>query len=203
MQPLWLSNHPRLGICSTNANTNYAYLPITRCGSFFLLDMLYKNYNWDIEDYAQAVRLDPNYIPPNKTILCVIREPYERYISGVWECVDDNYQLLKSRDFVDRLVANPNIDLHTTLQTEYIDFYKNYDIIYFKFDEFLLDNIVNYLTKVANLRMPENTNNFVQKSIPKYDVLDMIEHFSLQETIKNYLQPDYCLYNNVKFYEAN
>lgn len=199
--PNYNSNFPRVGLLSTNDSTDHAYLPIPRCASTFLLNHFNTNYNWDTVDYLNHLKMNPNNLLPNKTLLCVFREPFQRYLSGVWEYANNYYELFKDQQFIDHLMSKFELDSHTKLQSEYIDFFKNFNIIYFRFDNMLIHNIKHYLTYNTNLNYVANAT--INIGSPKTKVLEMINEFKLEKHIREYLEPDYRLYKHIKFYEAN
>jgi hypothetical protein len=163
----------------------------------------------------------------DKKIFCVLREPYQRYLTGFVSFLfgpavfDHNEisgrtirKLIKYKDprndDILRLLFffnQFNYDIHTELQStsliefdiSKIDFFYLNDKMGFQLNKYFESHKVNipFNNEKVNARPDENFYKSLLKSF-----FEKEEHIMFKENLLNYLKPDYDLINSVNFYDT-
>lgn len=168
----------------------------------------------------------PAYLE-DKKIFCILREPYQRYLTGFVnylgsvECLDYDeligYSLRKllrynnkSNFDVLRLAFNYgkfDFDVHTRLQvkslgnldTSKIDFFYLNDKLGVQLNKYFQSH--NTLIPFNNAKInPRPDDNFHKVLLTNF--FEKEEHIMFKENLLNYLKPDYDLINSIKFYNV-
>jgi len=172
----------------------------------------------------------PIILANERKIFAVIRDPFERWISGFIEDIllisstNSDWRCKKTADVVVKAILQnqPNwlldyvfkkhvldIGFHTELQKDFFGNYPTEQITFFK-----LDNTLNY--KLSTMLQEQGIrNNFI--NLPKFNVkqdrepcksfrLKILDYLSNEENQKNkeqlfeFLQPDYNFIQKLSFY---
>ncbi len=173
------------------------------------LRTFFYNLNYNIE-YNNA-RTIPNY----EKIIVVLRDPIERWISGVTQYISGRMPHIVLNDdiikiFIDHLV----IDLHLETQTKFLHGIKFDQCVFFKLDQNLESNLKAYLEKEQEATIDiglDHKNDYktdIGKVHNKLRLQDFLNNNKIENlNIKKALDIDYQLFNEVEktsgFYEAN
>lgn len=190
----------RVGGGLVSPDGNYFFLSIPKNASVFVSSVLRQN-NWQYSDLS---------VYHGNNVFCIIRDPVERWISGMGTYVaanilGENYGsdmfIANYNDSTDRLIFdNIVFDDHTTPQIDFVNIIPpNKNIKYFLADKnSLLDNLSKYVNQdlaydlsVTNENASKNnfdTNNLVnlfrsklnQKNVEKIQSVYHLDYFLLQ-----------------------
>ena len=185
----------------------YQYIPKNASS---LLIKHFKELHWS--------EINSNQIEKDFTIMVVLRDPYERWISGFIEEIiglnDENLsKKITSRIeevdpwFLDWIFATKtcNVGWHTKLQKDWIDSSLNLQTVYFKMEE-------NFTFKMHHWLLGEGiANRFnnlpVFNSKKHYSIYHKVNSYLMdaknnknKNVLLEYLQPDYDFINSVTFY---
>jgi hypothetical protein len=194
---------PHFGMVLTHKDSDYAYIPVPRCGSTLFLKYFTDHYNWVPYNYN---------LLKGKKFFTIVRDPYERYLSGLWAIADPDPNSdiveraidLTNEKELEKLYDDPGLQNHHTM-LQYL-FYENLDlnnITFFNFDD---DNFVKHFTHFIenHLHLGVHPLDEWHSSDPKVEIKNIIEkdqhNFS---KIQKWLEADYKFLSNIKYYESN
>lgn len=209
--PFW--RHGMKNYYSTK-ESNIGYIPIPKNASWFMRLFLGLNIGWD--PYHNDTSYIFNYEKEKRDkFIVVLRDPYERWISGVLEYVRFTHDAVswESKHVLDFICHRIVLDDHTEPQVNFIEGLDTENIIFFKVDKNLEYNLSNFLITSKLLigdviKIPPPTTNRQEDDSKKTNLIYHLELFLKNnpervDRIKNFYRPDYDLINSVKFYEAD
>jgi hypothetical protein len=205
-----IKNHD-IGLCMPDRfgwKPNYIFIPIPKNASS------YTKRIWELQ-CGMTTKIPDNFITNpiqlSKKKIVVLREPYERYISGLLEYL---YRAQISCDQVDfdDLFKTFAFDGHTSLQVQFLEGIDTDTCIFLKFGS----SYSNDLTHLIQHKLHRNQKfpggeftgwryNRTSTRPEKVAMLDKLteyldNHEEVVLSLKEYLIPDYNLFNNVQFY---
>ena len=200
----WHTMFPHFGMCFRHPSSDFAFIPVPRCGSSYLLKYLDENCGWTPYNYNSILE---------KQFFSIVRDPYKRWLSGLWAIADPdpNSDIVeRAIDLHDKLAVqkmfdDPGLQNHHTM-LQYL-FFRDLDIskiTFFNFDDpNFLKNIKHFFSNSLGLDvsdMPE-----WHKSDEKVEIKKIIESCSEDnlKKLKKWLDQDYKFLEQIKFYEAN
>jgi len=156
-----------------------------------------------------------NSILPEDTIKFVIlRDPYQRYISGLLEEIQQAAPLLQ-KQIINSIMVNNNwfldwlthfrsfdIGPHTNLQIRYYTVDYNIKTVFFNLDDHINNKLHNWLVEQG---VPNNFLNLMPLNVKKTGALyrKVNDYFTNSYTnnskLLEYLQPDYDFINSINF----
>lgn len=195
---------PHFGMCMQNTNSNFAFIPIPRCGSSYLLKYLHDDCGWKPNNYHFILE---------KQFFSVVRDPYRRWLSGLWAIADPDPTSdiivrpvdLYDRQAVEKMFDDPGLQNHHTM-LQYL-FFRDLDIskiTFFNFDDpNFFTNIKHFFTN--SLGLDVSTMTEWHSSDEKVEIKKIIESYSEDNLnkLQNWLKQDYKFLEQIKFYEAN
>lgn len=212
----WSESFPNAGMCMVDPAHLYAFIPIPRCGSQYMLGYLDSKYKWVNSHLLiyQRFLIGLSKLTKDSSVqqkyFAVVRDPLERYISALWVLYNKEKQEIKqhnifSKTQMDHLFSDPSLnDYHTMNQ---YNFFYNVDlskIAFFHYnDKDMGKKISHYLKKEYNIDfIPDQ---WISKlSEEKEDIIDFLDKNPVYlENIKKYLEDDYKFLSTIKYYEPN
>jgi hypothetical protein len=216
-----------IGLCMPDRfgwKPNYIFIPIPKNASS------YTKRIWKLQ-CGMTTKVPDNFITNpiqlSKKKIVVLREPYERYISGLLEYL---YRAQISCDQVDfdDLFKTFAFDEHTLLQVQFLEGIDTDTCIFLKFGSSYSDDLMHLIQHKLHRNQkfkfpgeeftgrkydetsstPEKVailNNKISSAPEKIAMLDKLteyldNHEEVVLSLKEYLIPDYNLFNNVQFY---
>lgn len=202
----------------------FLYIDISKNASTKIKDTLYKE-GWTIPLGINYEEKDS--FLKDKRIFCVLREPYQRYLSGFVEYIGgekssqyDEVVAYSAKKFISknfksnfdilRLIffsAKFNFDNHTELQSDNLMHFDIGKIDFFYLNDQLGTQITKYFhnhkifisfTNDKVHARPDKNSWFYKSLIQSFFEKD--EHIMFKENLLNYLKPDYELINSINFY---
>ena len=195
----WTTKGHELGTCMSHPNGDLMYINIPKNASSWtkpnLLDWGWQFYNYHTDDI-------------NKTAIVVLRDPVERWVSGIAEYLTLYHPNFILHDFeaMDLIFDRICFDDHTERQVNFIHGLDTEQCIFLKCDD---DYSKNFSNLLAEHNMPNRYFKYdpqhVSEHSPerkKFKIIFQreIENSKYLESVKNYFQPDYDLINSVQFY---
>jgi hypothetical protein len=194
----------------------FIFLDISKNASTKILNTL-RNSGWTVPPVIDH-REKKNFLS-DKIIFSVLREPYERWVSGFTTFAKwpgnkglnlSLHKLLNSEHWYITLQSifefnsNFEFDLHTKLQCDCFDSYNdtNTDINFFLLNESVWSNLQNWCNTI-NLEIFFD-DRYVNQTANSNLIYNRIMSFldtnpRYKEKLMNWLQPDYDFFNSVKF----
>jgi hypothetical protein len=195
--------------------THYSYISIGKVASTFMGEFL-ANLKWTNTSYNYN-EIDKQRLP--KTYMVVLRDPVERWCSGIVEYLVNNRRFLEgegsewslqNRETLDFIFGVAKFDRHTCSQVDYLHGLDTNDCVFFKLDSNFEDTMKRFAEKELNSPINDaiirdfayntserethktlrNTIDFQIKNNPRY-----------MKTIKDHFKNDIILFDQVTFYE--
>ena len=174
------------------------------------------NLKWTNTSYNYN-EIDKQRLP--KTYMVVLRDPVERWCSGIVEYLVNNRRFLEgegsewslqNRETLDFIFGVAKFDRHTCSQVDYLHGLDTNECVFFKLDSNFEDTMKRFAEKELNSPINDaiirdfayntserethktlrNTINFQIKNNPRY-----------MKTIKDHFKNDIILFDQVTFYE--
>jgi hypothetical protein len=179
-----------------------------------------KNASCWIKKHFNGPSVDFNYYngfdPAQHQVLVVLRDPFNRWISGFSQMISGDEP--RSKMHVDNLCYDEifeivEYDNHTQKQVDFIANLPHENITWFKFEDDVIGNFIDYMSKYNLTIVPDTdgddveSNLFNRTSLVSYrqnistkikKILD--ENPKYQQQIQDYYDQDYQLYNSVPYY---
>ena len=203
------------GLTYDIVGTHYSYIPIGKVASTFMGEFL-ANLKWTNTSYNYN-EIDKQRLP--KTYMVVLRDPVERWCSGIVEYLVNNRRFLEgkgsewslqNRETLDFIFGVAKFDRHTCSQVDYLHGLDTNECVFFKLDSNFEDTMKRFAEKKLNSPINDaiirdfayntserethktlrNTINFQIKNNPRY-----------MKTIKDHFKNDIILFDQVTFYE--
>ena len=202
------------GLSLDIGSTMYSYIPIGKNASTFMEEFLPQlgkpltSYNYNNP---------PPFSWPKKFIV-VLRDPFERWCSGIVEYLVNSQMYregentpwaLEHRETLDLIMGHLTFDRHTCPQLDYLDGLTHEQCIFFRLDE----NFENTIRKFAEKELNVPTNDVVIRE-RMYNTSQRETHKELRKLIsmegtsgryhshiQNTFLDDSTLYNSANYYE--
>jgi hypothetical protein len=190
------------GECMSKSDSDLMYINIPKNASSWTKPNLF-DFDWEIYNY----HTDNLY---HKTAMIVLRDPVERWASGIAE-----YLYLYHRDWTDQAFTAELLDLifdkiafddHTEKQVYFIEGLDLSRCVFFWFDDNYRKNFSNFLienqmpNRYWNYEKQHVSNNEPIRKKFKEIFVEALENSKYLHQIQQYFKQDYDLINSVKFY---
>jgi hypothetical protein len=211
----WLERFPSFGMILFHPTQLYSFIPIPRCGSQFFCHFLAEKHNWtgnhvdNYQNFCEALGRWKEEYKRKPKYFTIVRDPLERYISGLWVLYDAKKQTIKDHRMdkpqLDQLFLNPSLNDHHTIN-QYNFFYNidMQDVVFFNFNDKDLGQKIQHFFK-SKLNIKFYAEEWINKdSEEKEVILKLLEdNPQYMEKIKTYLEDDYKFLSAIKYYEPN
>jgi len=191
----WAEKGHSFGECFFNNNQSLMYINIPKCASTWTKTTL-SSLGWVYSNYYDE---DFSKFKP----IVVLRDPVERWISGISEYFTLYHADIKINEFTsafyDLLFDKITFDDHTEKQLYFIkdiDFHKT---VFFKFEPEYTKKLYNYLNISESYKVvqsPEKEERICFKNC----IIDVLKNEKYVSKLKQYYKEDYKLINSVNFY---
>jgi hypothetical protein len=195
-----------IGFCKPGWNSDYIFIPIPKNASSYTEVILGRQCG--MSTHANFIR---NPMQLSKKKIVVLREPYSRYISGLIEYL---YRAEISCDQVDfdDLFKTFAFDEHTSLQVQFLKDIDTDTCIFLKLGSSYSIDLAHLIQHKLHIDQKFPGKNFkgfrYNKTSNKPEKVAMLDklteyldnHEEVVLSLKEYLIPDYNLFNNVQFY---
>jgi len=177
-----------------------AYIHIPKNASSFTRETLIKS-EFTLDNYKNT-HCD--------LVMAVLRDPYERWITGAVEFITRTYSNKKVSEIVNMINAGELIfdqfefDEHTARQTKFLHGLDTGNITFFRCDQNYTNNLNEFLKTKHNIVIDfkkswrNRSKDSADKELVKSVVIKKINHTALNE----YLKLDYDLINSATFYQV-
>lgn len=194
----------------------FIFMDISKNASTKILSTLH-NSGWTAPPIIEQE--EKNNFLSNKIIFCVLREPYERWLTGFTTFAKTPgvrgtlnlslYKLMQTEHWYIALQSifefndNFEFDIHTKLQCSCFDNYTNItDINFFLLDDNIWPNLQNWCNTV-NLEISFD-DRYVNRRANSNLIYIRLTSFLdknpfYKEKLMTWLQPDYDFFNSIKF----
>lgn len=196
----WQAKGHVYGECMSSRDTDLMYVHIPKNASSWTKPN-FKDFGWEFYNYHD----DELY---NKTAIVVLRDPIERWISGIAE-----YFALYHSDFImhdleamDLIFDRVVFDDHTERQVNFIHGLDRDRCVFFNCDEYYREDLSVFLDEQG---MPNRFHRYEPQHVSENDpVRKKFKNIMSREIVnpkhlklvQDYFAPDYELINSVKFY---
>lgn len=203
----WKNKGHAFGECMSHVDSAFMYVYIPKNASSWTKPNL-KDWGWEFYNYHEDLQIK------NKKAIVVLRDPLERWISGIAEYLylhhyDTNVWEINNH-MINLIFDRVVFDDHTERQINFLHGLDRGNCVFFKCDENYRKNFSDFLNEnnmpneyykydfqhvSANSRIRNEFKNLFQQQIEK--------HSKYREAIEWYFKKDYDLYFNVEFYRTN
>jgi hypothetical protein len=199
----------------------YSKMPSFQTNGILTYARIYKNAHQSLKTFFHALNFNTEYIHPkqiksNEKIIVVLRDPLERWISGLTQYFiervpnlamqfgnDENLNI--TQDIIKLCIDNSVMDLHTETQVSFLHGIKFDQCVFFKLDENIEINLCNFLQgalrqnidiKLPSINQSKNNNKKIeiQQSINKF----LNNNNSEKNNLLKALDRDYKLLEDVE-----
>ena len=195
----WISKGHKYGTCMSHPESDLMYVNIPKNASSWTKPNL-MDWGWEFYNY-HTDNID-------KTAIVVLRDPIERWLSGIAEYLTLYHPMLQFNNLegVDLIFDRVVFDDHTERQINFIHGLDSEKCIFLKCDEHYRENLSQLLTEH---NMPNKYWNYepqhVSASSPERKRFKHIFSREIQNSkyfnkVQEYFKQDYELINQVKFY---
>lgn len=191
-------NHPQ-GQCFFNKEQNLAYLNIPKNASTSAKIAFVEN-KYLLPAHISCVNNDTK-------ILVILRDPFERWFSGVFEFLQRRILSKKFDSKLDKymiklLVEQILFDEHTELQTYFLNGVNIKQCVFFYCDLNLSNNMAHYVNMPFPNKQHNNQLTDIKKTEPFYAAKQQLYNYVVKkkkiEIIKKFYNDDYKLINYIK-----
>lgn len=204
------------GLCNDIVGTHYSYIPIGKVASTFMSEFL-AQLKW-INTAYNYNDVDKHRTP--KKYMVILRDPVERWCSGIVEYLvnhrsfiegrDNHGWTLQDREMLDFIFGVAKFDRHTCSQVDYLHGLDTNDCVFFKLD----NNFEDTMKRFAEKELHSPINDVIIRDFA-YNTSERETHKKLRNTIdfqiknnprymkriKDHFADDLVLFNQVTFYE--
>jgi len=203
----WETKGHRYGMCMSHPDRDLAYINIPKNATSWTKPNL-RDWNWEVYNYHHD-----SFIR-DKTKIVALREPIDRWISGIAEYFALYYQSYTPDDMtpmlIDMVFDQVTFDDHTEQQTHFLHGLDTDSCVFLKCNSAYRINFGRLLKEHSMMNNYENYNyqntsgespirnrwkEFFSEQIEKQP-----EYF---ERLRRYFSADYELYNTVKYYGSD
>lgn len=179
----------------------FAYVPIPKCASSWTTKFL-QAVSWSVSKDTDDI-LSTSY-----TTLVVLRDPIERWISGLAQYLTTYHPKLplQSREFIQFIFQRIDFDPHTTPQINFITGLETDNIVFFKFDQNLEKNIKTFIKENTGASYEEpifrnDSPHTGYKPFANQKLKMLLEsNDDYRNNVIKYYEQDINFYNTVRFY---
>ena len=193
-----------LGECMSHPSTDLMYVNIPKNASSWTKPNL-RDWQWEVYNYHKDLQIK------NKKAIVVLRDPVERWISGIAEYLylhhyDTNVWEINNH-MINLIFDRVVFDDHTERQINFLHGLDRGNCVFFKCDENYRKNFSDFLN--AN-GMPNQYHKYdlqhvsadsaIRSQFKNLFAQQIKKHSKYREAIEWYFKKDYNLFNNVEFY---
>lgn len=192
-----LLNTHTLESCWYHNEKNIAYINIPKNASSWA-KVFFESYGW----YNTTLRELPQQ--PDKFII-ILRNPIDRWISGVVEFIHSNHITLNNEVFK-TISSIFKLDIHTSHQIDFLNNLDTDNCIFLKFDNTLEKNLSHLIVDLGfdlidnNIPKLNSIDLDFEKQYIRKQLTDLIDSSVQATLIKYFYFEDYSLWKNIKFY---
>lgn len=193
----------------------YSKMPIYQSNGLYTYIWVYKNAHQALRNFFYSLGFNTEYQFPTQISkeqhIVVIREPLERWVSGLVQYLSGRTPNLELTDDIMKICIDHTVmDLHTELQIKFLHGLNFNQCVFFYMDNLLEHNLKHFLESRLGIKIDitipiRNPSNNLNHKTYITNYLD-INQFDRQNLIKS-LELDYKLIEEIKntvgFYEAN
>ena len=188
-------NHEK-GSYITTSLSEYGYVPIPKNASKFANKYFRNQARWHRHLNFLNMKNDKKFI-------VFLREPLERWVSGMTEYIFRYYRHIDIKNpnyFINKKV----FDEHTEFQSYFLEGIDLSNCIFFRVDNFLQENLQDFMKR--NVKEFRNIKPAIIPEISpikenmKTILRSFLEERKYAEPLEKFYQKDYDLYNNVNYY---
>jgi hypothetical protein len=197
----WQSKGHVYGQCMSSTNTDLMYVNIPKNASSWTKPNL-KDFGWEFYNYHT------DRILKIKTAIVVLRDPVDRWLSGIAE-----YLALYHSDFImhdleamDLIFDRISFDDHTERQVNFVHGLDTEQCVFFLCDEYYRQDFSVFLDEQG---MPNRYHRYEPQHVSEADPIRKkfknifareIQNPRYLKAVKDYFAADYNLIDSVKFY---
>jgi hypothetical protein len=192
------------GECMSHPDSNFMYVNIPKNASSWtkpnLLDFNWENYNYHTDNLY------------HKTAMIVLRDPVERWASGIAEYLYLYHRSWTKESFttelLDLIFDKIAFDDHTEKQVYFIEGLDQSRCVFFWFDDKYRQNFSNFLiengmpNRYFNYEKQHVSNNEPVRRNFKKIFIDALQNSKYLSQVREYFKHDYELINSVQFYHG-
>jgi hypothetical protein len=187
------------GECMSAPGTDLMYVYIPKNASSWTKPNL-QDWGWEFYNY--------HHDGLNKSAIVVLRDPVERWVSGIAECMTLYHPSFEFQDTetIELVFDRITFDDHTERQVKFIDGLDTDNCIFFMCDQNYKKNFSLFIDEQLgpnsyfNYKEQHVSNKSPQRAKFKKIFSRLLENSKYLEQVKNHFADDYHLINNVKFY---
>lgn len=200
----WISKGHTFGECMSHPDTNLMYIYIPKNATSWTKPNL-QDWNWEVYNYHTDT------VVKNKQAMVVLRDPLERWISGIAEYLYLHHYDVNPWEFTTHMINlifdRVCFDDHTEKQISFLHGIERKNCIFFKCDENYRLNFSDFLNTqgMSNQYFKYDLQHVSADSKLRNDFKNLFKqqiekHSRYREAIEWYFDDDYNLINSVKFY---
>lgn len=191
--------------------STYSKMPNFQSNGKHTYAWIYKNAHQSLRTFFYNLNFNSEYnnprlIPSNEKVIVVLRDPIERWISGVTQYISGRMpSIVLSDDIIKIFIDHLVIDLHLETQTKFLHGIKFDQCVFFNLDKNLESNLKHYLQQEygAEINIALDHKNDYKQDIGKVHnklrLQDFINNNKIEfQNIKKALDIDYQLLNEVQ-----
>lgn len=191
------------GECMTSSKSDFMYVNIPKNASSWtkpnLLDLGWSNYNYHTDNLY------------NKTAIVVLRDPLERWISGMAEYLNRIHpsfeEHMLNQSFIELIVDRVAFDDHTEKQVLFLQNLNKDNCVFLKCNQSYSESFSAFLNSIGfpNRYYKYNWQN-VSSDQERLSIKTIFQKLinnnsDYQKKVEWYFEEDYNLINSVKFYD--
>lgn len=195
----------------TSEDRSFVYIPIAKNASSFTEYILKNNFNWTEDNFIASPDLK------QKHILVVVRDPLERWMSGVVEHFvrknpPDSGVKLDNEELLYYVFHQGTLDEHTELQVNFLNgidtdnctfirMNKNYSNSFKSFMLHKLNKKVSFWNRDYTPQYNNSADNPVKRILSSYVKKYYNTNKQARANIRFYLKPDLDFVSGLEFYD--
>lgn len=199
------------GFCITSEDESFVYIPIAKNASSFTEFILKHHFNWKENNFIA------NQYLKQKQLLVVIRDPFERWMSGVVEHFvrknpPDCGVRLDNEHLLYYVFNQGALDEHTELQVNFLSgidtknctfirMNRNYTNSFKSFMLHRLNKKVVFWNRDYTAQYNESSNNPVKRILSSHLKKYYNTNKQARANVSTYLKPDYEFVAGLEFYD--
>lgn len=191
------------GQCISSKASKLLYINIPKNASTWAKDYFVFGYNWDNFSNFAKYNLLKNF---HKIV--ILRDPYERWLSGISTYImRDVHYLQMTKEVMKLITTKIEFDEHTKPQTNFLNGIDTSDCTFFRVDHSLDKDIQNFMdykkqVKSDRFHMVKSLNRNELEHINFRTALINYtkDNKEFMDRLEEYYKDDYNLMNRVKFY---
>lgn len=195
----WLHKGHEFGQITINEESKLMFVNIPKNASQWALNILRYN-GWKSTNYNR-----PNIDITDFKAFTIVRDPYERYISGLAEYIHRYHNdKMMSDDVFEILFDLITVDDHTELQSYFLNDIDFDTTTFIMCDKNLSNNMNAQIFKKYNIKVTDELLKpfyMADEYSPKYKLQNHIKSKitpEIEEKIKKHFQPDYVLIDKIR-----